>query len=164
MMEIWKTVEGLDEYQISNLGNVKSFRLNKSGKAMIARKSQRYLMVKMRGKDKKIHRLVAETFIPNPDNKPQINHIDGNRHNNHCSNLEWVDTSENYWHAMNLGLIPRKFGEANPAAKLTATDVMIIREVWAKFGKGSQVQMCKYYNVGGFIIGAICTRKRWKHI
>lgn len=51
-----------------------------------------------------IHRLMGETFIPNPDNKPQINHIDGNKQNNNLSNLEWVTVKENAQHAVNLGL------------------------------------------------------------
>ena len=51
-----------------------------------------------------IHRLVAQAFIPNPNNLPEVNHIDGNRTNNHVSNLEWVTSSENSFHAVQTGL------------------------------------------------------------
>lgn len=67
-----------------------------------------YGVCKLRNKDKvvsaKVHRLIAETFVPNPDNKPQVNHKDGNKLNNHYTNLDWVTPSENILHAKRLGL------------------------------------------------------------
>ena len=68
----------------------------------------KYYIVKLDNKAFPIHRLVAEAFIPNPNNKPYVNHKDGNTHNNCASNLEWVTSSENTKHAWSTGLIKRR--------------------------------------------------------
>lgn len=98
--------EGL--YQISNLGNVK-------GKKCILKQfvNQRgYFAVSLSKEDKRtsyrVHRLVANAFIPNPDNKPQVNHIDGDKSNNKAENLEWLTQSENMKHAFRIGLCNNK--------------------------------------------------------
>lgn len=119
MREIWADIEGYEGlYKVSNLGNV-------SGKKMLtpSKSSSGYYKVELY-KDKIskvfwIHRLVAQTFLPNPDNKPQVNHKDGNKLNNILSNLEWVTVSENQIHAINSGLrLPSpmigKIGKLNP--------------------------------------------------
>lgn len=107
--EIWKDIEGFPNYEVSNLGRVR----NKNTKQIIApiKGSSGYLSVRIRkqtGDYEKpalnIHRLVAKTFIPNPENKPQVNHIDGNKLNNKMDNLEWCTRKENSKHAMKLGL------------------------------------------------------------
>ncbi|MBQ4494908.1 MAG: HNH endonuclease [Selenomonadaceae bacterium] len=111
----------------------------------------------------RIHRLVASAFIPNPENKPQVNHIDGHTMNNHISNLEWVTGSENQRHAVKAGL--RKSGEDNYNAKLTNEQVRYIREnplgltqpqLAEKFGVAqvsiSDIQLGKLYKQAGGII------------
>ena len=75
----------------------------------------------------KIHRAVAESFIENPDRKPIINHIDGNKLNNNVKNLEWVTQSENALHAYRMGLSQKMVGERNPMAALTKEQVTWIR-------------------------------------
>lgn len=105
MREIYKDISGYEGvYQISNKGNVKSLSFNRSGKNRILKfgVNDGYFVVmlyknKLR-KNCSVHRLVANEFIPNPDGKEQINHIDGNKVNNCVENLEWSTISENQIH------------------------------------------------------------------
>lgn len=75
-----------------------------------------------------LHRMVAETLIPNPMNLPQINHIDGNKKNNHISNLEWVDQSKNIQHR--LDILKVGMDDNHKSTKLPAKEVLILR--WKK--------------------------------
>ncbi len=109
MQEIWKDIINFPDYQISNLGNVYSKKNYKIRKPFV---SNGYLSIYLfkNGKRyrKKIHRLVAEAFIPNPNNLPVINHIDGNKLNNIVSNLEWCTSKQNTIHAYKTGLMKTK--------------------------------------------------------
>ena len=118
--EIWRSISGYDDYQISNFGRVKSF---KQGKIIILKPALTvygYLIVNVFKDNKRnqlrINRLVALAFIDNPENKPEVNHLHG-RFNNHFDCLEWATGSENQQHAVKMGL--RKSGEDNYRAKLT---------------------------------------------
>ena len=82
------------------------------------------LQSKPHAKQVMVHRLVAETYIPNPDNKPEVNHKDGDKLNNHVSNLEWSTRSENAKHALDTGLNKNPHGFEARNAKMTA-------ETWA---------------------------------
>lgn len=124
-MEIWKSITGYEGlYQVSNLGNVKSLerqhRSGFNGNGITKRKER--LLKKVKDKDgylcvslskeskvktMKVHRLVALAFVPNPDNKNQVNHKDALKYNNIYSNLEWNTNKENINHAILKGLIKR---------------------------------------------------------
>ena len=113
--EIWGDIIGYEGiYVVSNLGQVRRIKKSKgtSGENLlkpIKNESGLYVNLRNNGDDKlcKIHRLVGETFIPNPKSKPEINHKDGNRWNNKDTNLEWATSSENNLHAHNE--LERKF-------------------------------------------------------
>lgn len=98
MEEIWKPIKNYEKfYEVSNLGNVKSKRRNIILKYNINNKGRPYvnLFKNKKAKTRTIHRLVAETFIPNPNNFPEVNHKDENPLNNKVENLEWCDRKYN---------------------------------------------------------------------
>ena len=97
---VWEKIESFDNYSISNEGNVRNDSTMKYLKQHLNNKG--YPMVNLwknnKGHWKTVHRLIAIAFIPNPEGKPCINHIDGNRNNNKIENLEWCTHSENQLH------------------------------------------------------------------
>ena len=102
MQEIWKDIPGYENYQISNLGNVKSLNYLRTGKEKLLKpglsSSGYYFVPLCKNGEKKyfrVHRLVALAFIPNPDNKPCVDHINGDRLDNREKNLRWCTNKEN---------------------------------------------------------------------
>ena len=118
MEEIWKDIPGYEGvYQVSNLGQVKSLQMWSSVQRRYCQREKimkqyqsttGYFQINLKTEGTRklglVHRLVAQAFIPNPDNKPQVNHKDGNKRNNSVSNLEWVTNAENMDHARANGL------------------------------------------------------------
>ena len=112
--EVWKTIEDFPSYEVSSQGRVRSWvnsRGNRQNEPHIIHQQPRksgYVKVELwkngKGYTKDVHRLVALEFIPNPNNKPDVNHIDGCKSNNAVTNLEWCTKEENMKHAIKTGL------------------------------------------------------------
>lgn len=129
MKEIWKDVKGYGGlYKISTFGNIITKRIwtgkmyiekERKLKPTIARNGYLRITLTKDGKAKyiNIHRLVAETFLSNPNNYPCVNHIDGNKLNNNLENLEWCSYSHNSKEAFRLGLHKTKKGKNSPRSK-----------------------------------------------
>lgn len=137
--EEWRDIKGFEEhYQISNYGRIKSFRKGevKILKPYVAPNG--YLLISLQNNDKKkknsIHRLVAEAFIPNPDNLPEVDHKFGNKFDNYVENLGWVSSLENVSRAIELGLLKAK-AEDNPSAKISNEVAKYCRSVYIRRDK-----------------------------
>jgi len=170
--EIWKPIvlpiDLSKRFEISNYGNVRRIGriVPKTGKikqhspvpVKICNPKRRYLKLRVRFgfeqyRNLLIHRLVGLHFIPNPQNKPQINHKDANKHNNHVSNLEWVTQSENIRHAQSIGIMPY----AKPKQNL---------EKWQKkssipvYKKVINIENGEVYENSDIVAGLLQTSKR----
>lgn len=151
MKEQWKPVEGTENrYEISNTGKIRSLNYKRSGEMRELRPApdpkgylKTMILIGGRYKTVKIHRLVAEAFIPNPENKPQVNHKDGNKENNAADNLEWTTNIVNAHHAIEKGLFRNSYkatAEANSRRKrrVVATDAIGKRIIFDSINEASR--------------------------
>lgn len=128
-----------DEYTIDTNGIVYNVTRNKYLKGTKITKNNRYSKIHL-DKFYPLHKLVAEHFVPNPNDYSEVNHIDGNRHNNCADNLEWCTHRENIHHCWNNDLHIHQNGEINPAHKLTENDV---KKIWSLRHTGLTAQQIK---------------------
>ena len=176
MKEVWKPVKDYEDYlEVSNLGRVKSVarRVEYSDGRVynypsklkkLTKGNHGYLKVSLVDKSNRlnksllVHRLVAQTFIPNPENKETVNHKDGVKWNNKVENLEWNTSAENNRHAYDTELNDIK-GQNNGNSKLREKDIVFIRSSNLK-----QRELIDMFNVSSGTISQIINRKAWKHI
>lgn len=182
VMEKWKEVEGFKYYEVSNKGRVRSWRDCNEGKREEPRilkagtTKAGYKLVSFWDNDNKkhhsfnVHRLVAEAFIPNPENKPYVNHSDSDRSNNTVNNLEWVTAKENNTHAMEAGrmdlsgLEDRK-GETHGMSKLTREAVIDIKKTARDNGYFYGLkELAEKYDVSTTTIQYVVNGHTWKHV
>jgi len=176
--EIWKPIQHYEEsYAISNLGQIKSIdryvnskigkrlsrgviktpKLDKDGYAITS------LYKNQKAKFISIHRLVATHFIPNPENKPQVNHIDGNKLNNCVNNLEWCTSIENIkhsWDKLGRNNLHSK-GEKCNFSKLKLEDIHFIRTNYNKKTL-NQIKLANMFGVSDSLISQIINNKIWQ--
>ena len=152
--EEFSNILGFEGYWINAKGEIVGRKGNKIYHRIIDKKGYEKIILKSKQKTKmlSIHRLVALAFIPNPENKPQVNHIDCDKLNNSVENLEWVTNQENHDHKMKNGLNVNKPLEEHGCAKLTNEQALFIRNSNEKsedLAKQFEVSACTIYNIKG---------------
>jgi antitoxin component HigA of HigAB toxin-antitoxin module len=130
----------------------------KSGKELKQRPDKDGYMVV--GNYQKVHRLVAQAFIPNPENKPTVNHINGDKSDNRVENLEWMTRSEQTQHAISTGLITYTYGEDHHTSKLTKKDIETI--FYLKSLGWKQTDIANEMSVAQSRISEILNKKVWQ--
>lgn len=192
MKEKWiNEINGLENikgYKICSNGDVISYIKRHNHNYIVATEPRRklkpfknkkgYLCVDLNSKSFRIHRLVALAFIPNPENKPQVNHIDGNKCNNNVSNLEWCTNSENQLHAFKHNLqkphkgkecwlYDKKYGNhpcSKKIGKFDLDDNLI--QIYTSIKQASEEHNIHYTNIVKCCTGVIKTScgYKWKYI
>lgn len=154
-------------YLVSKHGDVFSIKKGLPKKMKPQKQKNGYLLIHLHLNGKSyyrwIHRMVAEVFIPNPNNKPQINHKDGNKENNKVPNLEWVTAKENIQHAYLNKLHPTSKGENSPNAKLSVDDVRDISSM-IESNKYTLKEISQKTNISYYSIYLIYMKKEWTEI
>lgn len=169
--EKWRDIKGCEgRYQVSNIGRVRSIerittlqggvRVIYSGQ-ILAQSYIRggYLQVHVDVGCRRVHRLVAATFLDNPENKPEVNHIDADKENNRVQNLEWCTRRENIDHVMSMGMQRR--GNTHGMSRISEDTAIKILQMDADM---LCTQIARELSVSFHIVWKIRSGKTWKHL
>jgi hypothetical protein len=171
-MEKWRNIPGYPNYEASDLGRIRSIeRVNQFGHKLESKilsyhlSPKGYLCVSVGdrltiGRTKRLHRLVALAFLPNPEKLSQVNHKNGNKSDNRIENLEWISNSNNKKHAVANSLYA--YGSKHGRSKLKEQEVKAIKFL-IKRGVFYKC-IAPLFNVSKHTIDAIATRRLWRHV
>lgn len=164
MQEIWLPYPHDDGFLVGETGRVLSLPKRTRSFALeltpTVNKESGYVVIGMRSRMYYLHRIVAITFLDNPDGLPEVNHKDGDKLNNHVGNLEWVSRKGNAEHASKMGLMAHSGRAGN--SKLVAQDIPKIR---ARLATGEpQHRIARDFGVGQGVISRINTGKLWNKV
>lgn len=159
--EIWKDIEESNNHEISTLGRLRNKTTGKISVGKLDKDGYIEFCIcnKSKVKYRRSHRLVAKAFIPNPENKEQVNHINGIKTDNRVENLEWVNCSENITHAFKIGLKTQR-GSKNNGSKLTEEQVLEIKKL-LKLGELSGYDIARKFNLHPQYVSLIKAGRRW---
>lgn len=164
----WVYINGYKtKYMVTINGEVISIRKDtkKILKPCIDKDGYHHVMIYLDGiaYNRSVHRLVALAFIDNPDGKPEVNHKDGNKNNNHASNLEWTTTKENIGHAWDTGLSNAKIGTEHPESIYSDKQIKKVCKMLEN-NKYSMKEISEKTKVSYTVVKQIKNRVLWKHI
>lgn len=162
-MEQWREIPGFEStYEISDIGRIRRKETGLIRKTFYGKDGYLRIILSQNNTahQKLVHRLLALAFIPNPENKPFINHRNGIKSDLSLKNLEWVSARENIIHASETGLNPPNKGEKNGNSKLTKEQVEQIRAKYIPF-KVFQKDLAREYGVAEITISRILRKKNW---
>lgn len=169
-MEQWRDIPNFPRYQVSDLGRVRSLMRRVPA---ILRPGQGgtagYLKVNLHGARPRrartfsVHRLVAQAFVPGFSSELQVNHKNGNKHDNCASNLEWVTPKTNMQHAVRSGLLPDVAGELGHNHKLTGADVTEIRRLLF-VEKMSNIAVARLFSIEKSVVSSIKIGRLWSSL
>ena len=170
MIEQWKKIDGFPNYEVSDFGNLRTFKARGKELPHIRAKhlgGNGYFEITLykNGKPKhiKISRLVATTFVKNPFGKKTVNHINGIKTDDRAVNLEWVTSKENTAHAIKTGLIKMN-GEMSRNALISDKQARVIKHALSFGVRGTGRMLAKMCGVHESTISKIAHGKNWKHL